>query len=142
MDVRDIGVGTELWLPVEVKGALFSLGDTHAGQGDGEVCGTAIESPMTVTAKIELVKGASLKFPRAFIPGGAARPVDAAGYDVTTGIGPDLMTGARDAVAAMIDLAVSTLLAEPGAASTPRRIVVEGEVVVRSTLRGARPAGG
>ena len=45
-------------------------------------------------------------------------------------------------LAAMIDLAVSTLLAEPGAATTPRRIVVEGEIVVRSTLRGAasRPA--
>ncbi len=104
MDFRDLTRGSEVLLPVEVAGALLSLGDTHAAQGDGEVCGTAIESPMTVTAKIELVKGASLKFPRAFIPGNAARPVDAAGYDVTTGIGPDLMTGARDAVAAMIDL--------------------------------------
>ncbi|MEM5406110.1 MULTISPECIES: acetamidase/formamidase family protein [Paraburkholderia] len=46
MDIRDIGAGTELYLPVEVEGALFSLGDTHAAQGDGEVCGTAIESPV------------------------------------------------------------------------------------------------
>ena len=40
--------GTVLYLPVEVEGALFSVGDTHAAQGDGEVCGTAIESPMSV----------------------------------------------------------------------------------------------
>jgi acetamidase/formamidase len=45
MDIRDISAGTELYLPVEVRGALFSVGDTHAAQGDGEVCGTAIESP-------------------------------------------------------------------------------------------------
>ena len=57
MDVRDLCAGTELYLPVEVAGALFSVGDTHAAQGDGEVCGTAIESPMDVTLKFELVKG-------------------------------------------------------------------------------------
>ena len=39
---------TTLYLPVEVAGGLFSIGDTHAAQGDGEVCGTAIESPMDV----------------------------------------------------------------------------------------------
>lgn len=42
MDARDIGEGAELYLPVEVDGAIFSVGDTHA-QGDGEVCGTAIK---------------------------------------------------------------------------------------------------
>jgi acetamidase/formamidase len=46
MDIRDISAGTELYLPVEVPGALFSVGDCHAAQGDGEVCGTAIESPI------------------------------------------------------------------------------------------------
>src|SRR6266540_2344456 len=63
MDVRDIAEGTELWLPVEVAGALFSVGDTHAAQGDGEVCGTAIESPMDVVLKLDLVKDARLKTP-------------------------------------------------------------------------------
>ena len=48
MDIRDLSAGTVLYLPVEVAGALFSVGDTHAAQGDGEVCGTAIESPMSV----------------------------------------------------------------------------------------------
>ena len=104
MDIRDISVGTELYLPIEVKGALFSVGDTHAAQGDGEVCGTAIESPCTVSAKFELVKGANLAFPRFRTAGPVARHLDGKGYDVTTGIGPDLMTAAKDAVAGMIDL--------------------------------------
>ena len=50
-----------LYLPVEVEGALFSIGDTHAAQGDGEVCGTAIESQMNVDATLELVKGAQAR---------------------------------------------------------------------------------
>ena len=60
MDVRDICTGTELYLPVEVPGALFSVGDTHAAQGDGEVCGTAIESPMKVALRFDLVKDEQL----------------------------------------------------------------------------------
>lgn len=103
MDIRDMAAGTELYLPVEVKGALFSLGDTHAAQGDGEVCGTAIESPMDVTVKLELVKGANLAFPRFRTPGPVTRHLDAQGYDVTTGIGADLMEGAKAAVSGMID---------------------------------------
>lgn len=104
LDVRDLSAGTVLWLPVEVAGALFSVGDTHAAQGDGEVCGTAIESAMTVTLTFELEKGASLAFPRFRTSGPVTRHLDGAGYDVTTGIGPDLMQGARDAVAGMVDL--------------------------------------
>ena len=61
MDVRDIAEGAELYLPIEVDGALFSVGDTHAAQGDGEVCGTAIESPIDVALKFDLVKGANLQ---------------------------------------------------------------------------------
>ncbi|EAU45891.1 acetamidase/formamidase family protein [Salipiger bermudensis] len=104
LDVRDIATGTELYLPVEVAGALFSVGDTHAAQGDGEVCGTAIESPMDVTLTLDLVKGANLKMPRFTTPGPVTRHLDAKGYEVTTGVGPDLMSGARDAVAGMVDL--------------------------------------
>lgn len=104
MDVRDISVGVELYLPVRVKGGLFSLGDPHAAQGDGEVCGTAIESPMSVAAKIELVKDAHLRFPRFRTNGPVTRQVDSKGYDVTTGIGPDLMEAAKNAVRGMIDL--------------------------------------
>lgn len=104
MDIRDMAAGTELFLPVEVKGALFSVGDTHAAQGDGEVCGTAIESPMKVALKFELLKKEAPAFPRYRTPGPVSRHLDAKGYDVTTGIGPDLMQGARDAVSGMIDL--------------------------------------
>lgn len=104
MDIRDISAGTELWLPVEVAGALFSVGDTHAAQGDGEVCGTAIESPMKVALTFDLEKGATLPFPRYETPGSVSRHLDEKGYLVSTGIGPDLMQGARDAVSAMIDL--------------------------------------
>lgn len=104
MDIRDLAAGTELYLPVEVKGGLFSVGDTHAAQGDGEVCGTAIESPMSLTARLELVKGAKLAFPRFTTSGPTQGHLDAKGYEVTTGIGPDLMDGARAAVSGMIDL--------------------------------------
>jgi acetamidase/formamidase len=104
MDIRDMGEGTELYLPVAVDGGLFSVGDTHAAQGDGEVCGTALESPMKVALKFDLVKNANLVFPRFTTPGPVDRHVDARGFEVTTGIGADLMEGARAAVAGMIDL--------------------------------------
>lgn len=104
MDIRDIAEGTELYLPVEVNGAIFSVGDTHAAQGDGEVCGTAIESPIDVALKFELIKGANLRTPRYVTPGPVSRHLDVKGYEVTTGIGPDLMTGARVAVSEMVEL--------------------------------------
>ena len=104
MDVRDIAEGAELYLPIEVKGALFSVGDMHATQGDGEVCGTAIETAMDIALKFELIKGANLPYPRFTTPGPVSRHFDAKGYEVTTGIGPDLMHGAKDAVKGMVDL--------------------------------------
>lgn len=108
MDIRDLSAGTTLYLPVEVAGALFSVGDTHAAQGDGEVCGTAIESPMDVVLTLDLVKDANLKMPRFTTPGPVTHHLDAKGYEVTTGIGPDLMAASRDAVAGMIDFLCAT----------------------------------
>lgn len=104
MDIRDLSTGAVLYLPVEVAGALFSVGDTHAAQGDGEVCGTAIESAMNVTLSFDLIKQTPLAMPRFTTPGPVTRHLDSKGYEVTTGIGPDLMTGARNAVANMIEL--------------------------------------
>jgi acetamidase/formamidase len=104
MDVRDISQGTELFLPVEVAGALFSVGDTHAAQGDGEVCGTAIESPMKVAIKFDLIKSTPLAYPRFTTPGPVSRHLDAKGYEVTTGIGPDLMEASKSAVRSMVEL--------------------------------------
>ena len=103
MDLRDIAVGSELHLPVEVPGALFSVGDTHAAQGDGEVCGTALESPMHVALRFDLIKRQPIAFPRLITPGPVTRHLDERGYLISTGIGPDLMTAARDAVRSMID---------------------------------------
>lgn len=108
LDIRDLSAGTVLYLPVEVEGALFSVGDTHAAQGDGEVCGTAIESPMDVTLSFDLIRNMPLKMPRFSTPGPVTRHLDAKGYDVTTGVGPDLMSAARDAVSGMIDLLTAT----------------------------------
>ncbi len=56
MDNQYLTAGTIVYFPVFVKGALFSIGDPHAAQGDGEVCGTAIEAPMTITYELEVLK--------------------------------------------------------------------------------------
>jgi acetamidase/formamidase len=104
MDMRDLTVGAELILPVEVPGALFSTGDTHAGQGDGELCGTAIESPMNIAVRLELLKGQAPRFPIVRTTGPRSRHMDGKGYVITTGIGPDLMAGAKDALNQMVDL--------------------------------------
>jgi acetamidase/formamidase len=104
LDIRDLAPGTVLYLPIEVAGALFSVGDTHAAQGDGEVCGTAIESPMSAVLSFDLEKRANLRTPRFTTPGPVARHLDGSGYEVTTGIGPDLMEAARAAVSNMIEL--------------------------------------
>jgi len=103
MDIRDLTRGAKLWLPVQVAGALFSVGDTHAAQGDGEVCGTAIESPMTIRLRFDLVKQARLRRPQFAFDAAPTRHVDERGYHATTGIAPDLMIAAKDAVRDMID---------------------------------------
>jgi len=64
MDVPDVCPGNKLYLPVAVKGALIGVGDVHAVQGDGEICGTAIEIPSIVTMKIDLIKKKKIDWPR------------------------------------------------------------------------------
>jgi acetamidase/formamidase len=103
LDIRDLAAGTTLYLPVEVAGGLFSIGDTHAAQGDGEVCGTAIESRMDVVLKLDLIKQTPLASPRFSTPGPVTHHLDSLGYEAFTGIGPDLMHAARDAVSHTID---------------------------------------
>ncbi|MGM3387443.1 acetamidase/formamidase family protein [Stutzerimonas stutzeri] len=103
LDIRDLAAGTTLYLPVEVEGALFSIGDTHAAQGDGEVCGTAIESQMDVVVTLDLVKDTPLRAPRFSTPGPVTRHLDSAGYEAFTGIAPDLMQASRDALSNAID---------------------------------------
>jgi acetamidase/formamidase len=102
MDVKHLRVGVKLLLPIGVEGALFSLGDTHAAQGDGEVCGTAIETAMDVVARLTVRKDLSILAPQFVVPAGALAEGEQSGYHVCTGVGPDLMEAARDAVRATI----------------------------------------
>ncbi|MBX6341386.1 MAG: acetamidase/formamidase family protein [Thermomicrobiaceae bacterium] len=103
MDIRHLTRGTRLYLPVWVEGALFSVGDTHAAQGDGEVCGTAIEAPMTITVRFHLHRGRSLAEPRYLVPSAAATEIRETGYYVTTGISDDLLEAARKATRFQIE---------------------------------------
>ena len=104
LDIKDLIKGSKIRFPVQVPGALLSLGDTHAAQGDGEVCGTAIESPMKVIIKINLIKNQFISSPQYETNGSIFKIIDKYGYFVTTGIGPDLMDGVKNAVRSMIDL--------------------------------------
>jgi len=63
MDVKDLIAGSTLYLPVFNEGALFSLGDVHAAQGDGEICINGIECPALVTVRFTLLKHTRLTAP-------------------------------------------------------------------------------
>jgi acetamidase/formamidase len=103
MDTKHLTKGTRLFLPVEVPGALFSIGDGHAAQGDGEVCGTAIETPMRATVRLTVRKDVQVQEPQFLTPGPLAQRTNTASYYATDGIGPDLMEAARNAIRHMID---------------------------------------
>jgi acetamidase/formamidase len=103
MDTRHLTAGSVLWLPVAVPGALFSLGDGHAAQGDGEVCGTAIETSMRARVRLTVRKDVRVAGPEFRTAGPLGRSTNTAGWLGVDGIGPDLMTAARDAVRRMID---------------------------------------
>jgi acetamidase/formamidase len=103
MDTKHLTEGSHLFLPVEVKGALFSIGDGHAAQGDGEVCGTAIETPMRATVRLTVRKDVRVRAPQFLTAGPLAQRVNTASYYATDGIGPDLMEAARDAIRQMIE---------------------------------------
>ena len=102
MDVKHLTVGTTLSLPVEVEGALFSVGDAHAAQGDGEVCVTAIETSMTATLCFAVRADLRLPGPQFRTAGPLTRRTNTGGWYATTGIGPDLMAACREATLAMI----------------------------------------
>lgn len=102
MDIRHLNVGTTLLLPVWVDGGLFSCGDAHAAQGDGEVCITGIEAPMHIRLRIGVRRDYSIPSPHFITPGPLTTLYDRQGYYATTGIGPDLMHAAKDAVRSMI----------------------------------------
>jgi acetamidase/formamidase len=102
MDIRFLRAGSTLYLPVAVEGALFSIGDTHCAQGDGEVCGTAIETAGSVTLNFALERSCRLEYPAYHVAGQLVRTSTERGYYATTGIGPDLLEATRTAVRSMI----------------------------------------
>ena len=103
MDTRHLTAGSVLWLPVAVPGALFSLGDGHAAQGDGEVCGTAIETPMRARVRLHVRTDVHVSAPEFRTAGPLGSSTNTAGWYAADGVGPDLMVAARDAVRRMID---------------------------------------
>ncbi len=89
MDYRRFGVGTKVWFPVAVPGALFALGDCHAVQGDGEIVGTGIETTFEVEVRLTVEKARQITWPRGetandIFTVGNARPLDQALQHATT----------------------------------------------------------
>jgi acetamidase/formamidase len=96
LDNRDLVQGTSLFVPVLVTGALLSIGDGHAAQGNGEVSGTAIETSMSGTVQVILHKGAGRSWPRAETPT----------HYISMGLHTDLDVAAQMATSEMIDFLV------------------------------------
>jgi acetamidase/formamidase len=103
MDTRQLIAGSTLYLPVQVEQALFSCGDAHGCQGDGEVCVTGLEAPMYATLRFTLHKGRSIPSPQYRTPAPLTPRVDSAPFYGTTGVGADLYAAAQDAIRAMVD---------------------------------------
>ncbi len=81
MDLPDMGPGSITYLPVRVPGARLFIGDAHACQGDGEVCGVAVEYPTVTTIRVDLIKGWTIEWPRLekqdfIMTIGSARPLE------------------------------------------------------------------
>jgi acetamidase/formamidase len=93
LDNTELVAGTTLYLPIQCKGALFSVGDGHVGQGDGEVDGTAIEAALTGEFQFKVRKDLKLSWPRAELPGAI----------MTMGFNRDLNIAAEMAVHEMVD---------------------------------------
>jgi acetamidase/formamidase len=103
MDIKQLTAGTTLYLPVLVDGALFSVGDGHGAQGDGEVCITAVEMSARVTLRFGLQAGKRIPEPRFRTPAGARAGALAGPHFVTTAHGPDLFANSQQAIRYMID---------------------------------------
>ena len=102
MDIKQLTAGATLYLPVWVDGALFSVGDAHAIQGDGEVCVTAVEMAGRVTVSFGLERGRGLAEPQLRT---TRQPSSTAPgpWFATTAHGPDLFAASQQAVRYMID---------------------------------------
>jgi len=104
MDVRELATGATLYLPVQQPGALFSCGDAHAAQGDGEVCINGIECPADVTLRFHLHKSHALSGP---IVESAPSAEQGSSYLIVES-STDAITAAKAATNRMIDLLIAT----------------------------------
>ena len=105
MDVRELCAGAKLYLPVLNRGGLFSAGDAHAAQGDGEVCINGIECPADATLRFHVHKGRSIPGPLLETPAGRKLEADSeSGEWVVVESSPDATAAARGATSRMIDL--------------------------------------
>jgi acetamidase/formamidase len=102
MDVKQLTAGATLYLPISIDGALFSAGDGHAAQGDGEVCITAIETTMSATLRFTVRRDRELRGPEFETTRPLSAATSAGPHYATTGIAPDLMEASKEAVRAMI----------------------------------------
>jgi len=105
MDVRELSRGATLYLPVLNSGALFSAGDAHAAQGDGEVCINGIECPANVTLRFRLHKHQALAAP--LIESAGERAIRDAEEWIVVESGADAVATARAATSRMIDLLIA-----------------------------------
>ena len=126
IDCKELVAGTTLYLPISVDGALFSAGDGHAAQGDGEVSGTAIECASSARVTLEVRDGPPLDWPCARIEGAW----------LTFGFDQDLGRAAKIAVDGMVALMGRKHGLEPDDALALASIVVDLRVtqIVNETL--------
>jgi acetamidase/formamidase len=109
MDVRELATGATLYLPVQQPGALFSCGDVHAAQGDGEVCINGIECPADVSLRFKLHKQQPLSAPLI-----ESAPSDESGPSwLVVESHTDTLTAALNATDRMVDLLVTRWGFEP-----------------------------
>ena len=106
MDVRDLCSGARLYLPVLNRGALFSAGDAHAAQGDGEICINGIECPSDVTLRFQLHRRQALAAPVAESLAARERSAESGAWIVVES-STDAVSAARAATGRMIDLLVA-----------------------------------
>jgi acetamidase/formamidase len=106
MDTPEMRAGTTCYLGVNVEGALFSIGDGHARQGEGESCGVAVECAMDTVLVVDLIKGRACPWPRLenddyVMSAGSARPLEdafrIAHTDMVQWVGEEFGLGAMDA---------------------------------------------
>jgi acetamidase/formamidase len=103
MDIKHLQRGSTLYLPVGVEGALFSVGDTHAAMGDGEVCGTAVETAMDIAVRLTVRRDFNTYYPQYDVPAGQLARAEASGYHVCTGVHQDLLEATREATRAIVE---------------------------------------